>query len=139
MTFGDDGTLYVLEWLPETGGSFPEQPETFTYKDGSTRKVATMKKHVKDVVKVLRLSTGKELPAPARFKDWVCSVAFSRDGKLLVSAGGSYGPRTLRDRDKSFLRALARPPKAADGTIEDCLLLRRQRLVERLKGRLRRL
>ncbi len=40
-------------------------------------------------VKVLDLSTGKELPAPARHKDWVCSVAFSPDGKLLVSAGGS--------------------------------------------------
>jgi hypothetical protein len=60
-------------------------------------------------------------------------------GLALVSAGGSYGPRTLCRRDRSLLHALARPPKAADGTIEDGLLLRRQRLVERLKGRLRRL
>jgi outer membrane protein assembly factor BamB len=42
-----------------------------------------------DTVKLLDLSNGKQLPAPARFKDWVCSVAFSPDGKLLVSAGGS--------------------------------------------------
>jgi outer membrane protein assembly factor BamB len=40
-------------------------------------------------VKILELSTGKALPAPARHNDWVCSVAFSPDGGLLVSAGGS--------------------------------------------------
>jgi hypothetical protein len=40
-------------------------------------------------VKIVELSSGKELPAPAPFKDWVCSVAFSPDGKLLASAGGS--------------------------------------------------
>ena len=40
-------------------------------------------------VKLLELSTNKALPAPARHNDWVCSVAFSPDGKLLVSAGGS--------------------------------------------------
>jgi WD40 repeat protein len=52
--------------------------------DGTTLAVGTW-----DIVKLLQLSTGKELPAPARFKDWVCSVAFSRDGKFLVAAGGS--------------------------------------------------
>jgi WD40 repeat protein len=40
-------------------------------------------------VKLIELSTGKELPAPAPHNDWVCAVAFSPDGKLLVSAGGS--------------------------------------------------
>ena len=40
-------------------------------------------------MKVLDLSTGNELPAPTPHNDWVCSVAFSPDGKLLVSAGGS--------------------------------------------------
>ena len=35
------------------------------------------------------LSTGKELPGPAPHNDWVCSVAFSPDGKCLASAGGS--------------------------------------------------
>jgi outer membrane protein assembly factor BamB len=40
-------------------------------------------------VKLLDLSTGKEVPGPTRHNDWVCSVAFSPDGKFLVSAGGS--------------------------------------------------
>jgi WD40 repeat protein len=40
-------------------------------------------------VKLLDLSTGKELPGPAPHNDWVCSVAFSPDGKHLASAGGS--------------------------------------------------
>jgi outer membrane protein assembly factor BamB len=41
------------------------------------------------LVKVLDLNTGKELPAPKPLNDWACSVAFSPDGTLLVSAGGS--------------------------------------------------
>jgi WD40 repeat protein len=40
-------------------------------------------------VKVLDLITTNELPAPKTHNDWVCSVAFSPDGRLLVSAGGS--------------------------------------------------
>lgn len=38
---------------------------------------------------ILDLAANKELPGPARHNDWICSVAFSRDGKYLVSAGGS--------------------------------------------------
>jgi outer membrane protein assembly factor BamB len=41
------------------------------------------------LVKVLDLNTSKELPAPKPLNDWACSVAFSPDGTLLVSAGGS--------------------------------------------------
>src|SRR5262249_48591333 len=48
MTFGPDGTLYVLEWLPATGANFPESFVVFTYKDGTKKKVAIMKKPVKD-------------------------------------------------------------------------------------------
>jgi WD40 repeat protein len=42
-----------------------------------------------DTVKLVELASGKQLPGPARFNDWVCAVAFSPDGKLLASAGGS--------------------------------------------------
>jgi WD40 repeat protein len=42
-----------------------------------------------DSVKLLELSSGKQLAGPARFNDWVCAVAFSPDGNLLASAGGS--------------------------------------------------
>jgi outer membrane protein assembly factor BamB len=41
------------------------------------------------LVKVLDLNTNKELTAPKPLNDWACSVAFSPDGALLVSAGGS--------------------------------------------------
>ena len=40
-------------------------------------------------VKILELSSGKEIPGPKAHADWACSVAFSPDGKFLVSAGGS--------------------------------------------------
>src|SRR4029079_7237931 len=40
-------------------------------------------------VKVLERPSGKFLPAQSRHKDWVCSVAYSPNGKLLVSGGGS--------------------------------------------------
>jgi WD40 repeat protein len=40
-------------------------------------------------VQLVELSSGKQLPAPPPFNDWVCSVAFSPDGTLLASAGGS--------------------------------------------------
>jgi WD40 repeat protein len=41
------------------------------------------------IVKVIDLSTTNELPAPKPHNDWTDSVAFSPDGKLLVSAGGT--------------------------------------------------
>ncbi len=40
-------------------------------------------------VKLIDLAGGKDLPGPAAHNDWVQSVAFSPDGKYLVSAGGS--------------------------------------------------
>src|SRR5262249_53096968 len=61
-TFAAHGTPFVLEWRPSPGDDWRETPETVTYKDGSTRKVATMKKRVKDVVKVLG-HTGDRPPA----------------------------------------------------------------------------
>lgn len=59
MTFGPDGTLYVLEWVPAEGENFPESSVVFTYKDGTKKKVAIMKKPVKDLVKTLTLNGEK--------------------------------------------------------------------------------
>ncbi len=42
------------------------------------------------LVKVLDLTNNdQDLPAPKPHNDWVCAVTFSRDGRFLVSAGGS--------------------------------------------------
>jgi hypothetical protein len=58
MTFAEDGTPYVLEWRSGGLPPLPEHPLTFTYKDGTTRTVATSKKRVLDVVKMLRDTRG---------------------------------------------------------------------------------
>src|SRR5262249_49139779 len=43
------------EWVPAEGVNFPESSVTFTYKDGTKKRVAIMKKPVKDRVKILTL------------------------------------------------------------------------------------
>src|SRR4051812_27580286 len=50
MTFADDGTPHVIEWLPSPGDDWRETPVEFRYRDGSKRTFATMRKRVKDVV-----------------------------------------------------------------------------------------
>jgi len=91
MTFATDGTPFVLEWLPDTGAGFPEHPETITYKDGSTRKIATMKKRVKDVVKVLRDSKGKGVYDEAKviLEEELPSSILLHDGWLYLSGRGT--------------------------------------------------
>ncbi len=60
MTFDPDGNLYVMEWRPDpvTGDRWFEVKETFRYKDGTTKQVATMKKFTTDLVKVFRYNAG---------------------------------------------------------------------------------
>jgi putative membrane-bound dehydrogenase-like protein len=60
MTFDPDGNLYVMEWRPDpvTGDKWFEVKETFRYKDGTTRQVATMKKFTTDIVKQFRYDAG---------------------------------------------------------------------------------
>src|SRR5207248_1801847 len=60
LTFAADGTPFVLERRPP-GPNDPvrEVEETFTYKDGSKRKVVVPKKSTLDVVKALRDTQGK--------------------------------------------------------------------------------
>jgi putative membrane-bound dehydrogenase-like protein len=62
LTFAPDGTLFVLEWTvdPVTQGRWFEFKETFRYRDGTTKQVATMKKFVMDVVKVLKYNPAKK-------------------------------------------------------------------------------
>ena len=93
MTFGPDGTLYVLEWLPDpvTQGRWFEFKETFRYRDGSTKQVATMKKFVSDLVKVLRPNpaTGVYDRAEPIIADELPSTLLYHDGWLYTASRGT--------------------------------------------------
>jgi putative membrane-bound dehydrogenase-like protein len=91
MTFADDGTPYVLEWRPSPGDDWHEVPVTFTYKDGTTRQVATMKKRVKDVVKTLRdtRGAGRYDDAKVILEEELPSSILLHDGWLYVTGRGS--------------------------------------------------
>jgi quinoprotein glucose dehydrogenase len=92
MTFGPDGTLYVLEWVPTPGNqNFPEVLETFTYKDGSKRKIATMKKPVKDVVKRLHSTAGNGIYDKAEIiiEHELPSSILIHDGWIYLSGRGT--------------------------------------------------
>ena len=52
MTFAPDGTFYVMERKPDPGREWYPLEETFRYRDGSTKKITTMKKFVTDPVKM---------------------------------------------------------------------------------------
>src|SRR5580698_9607963 len=60
MTFAPDGTLFVMEWRtdPVTGDKWFEVKETFRYRDGTSRQVATMKKFTTDLIKQFRYNAG---------------------------------------------------------------------------------
>jgi len=90
MTFGPDGTMYVLEWCPDTGG-WPETPEVFTYRDGTKKTVATMKKKVKDVLKVLTFNAEKGLwdKAEVILQDELPSSVLVHDGWIYLSGRGT--------------------------------------------------
>jgi putative membrane-bound dehydrogenase-like protein len=91
MTFADDGTLFVLEWRPHNGPGFPEHREVVTYKDGNKRAFYTMKKKVKDVVKVLRDTRGKGVydKSEVVLRDELPSSILLHDGWLYLSGRGT--------------------------------------------------
>src|SRR5262249_32034278 len=66
MLFNDDGQLFVLEWKPSPGDEWRETPVEFKYKDGSKRNVVTMKKRVKDVLKILDFKPRPEVDVQSR-------------------------------------------------------------------------
>jgi putative membrane-bound dehydrogenase-like protein len=93
MTFAPDGTLYVLEWSvdPVTQGRWYEFKETFRYRDGSTRQVATMRKFVADYVKKLTLdpATGTYTKAEKIIAEELPSSILFHDGWLYTSGRGT--------------------------------------------------
>jgi putative membrane-bound dehydrogenase-like protein len=93
MTFGPDGTLYVLEWRPGTqaNDTWNEVKEEFIYKDGSRRLIACMKKSVSDCVKVLTDSKGRGVYDQSRIilEDELPSSILIHDGWLYLASRGS--------------------------------------------------
>ena len=90
MAFADDGTLYVLEWLPDDGQP-TEAVETVHYKDGSTRAFPIRKKQVKDRVKRLRDTKGNGTydQAEVILEDELPSDILLYEGWLYVAGRGT--------------------------------------------------
>jgi putative membrane-bound dehydrogenase-like protein len=91
MTFGTEGTPYVVEWRPSPGDEGREQAETITYKDGSKRTIAIPKKRVKDVVKTLRDSQNKGVFDQSQIilEDELPSSILQHAGWLYVAGRGT--------------------------------------------------
>lgn len=90
MTFAPDGTLFVAEWVPDPGREWYEFKETFRFRDGTTKAVATMKKFTPDVVKVLRRNKdGVYDRAEVIFTDELPSTLLYHDGWLYTASRGT--------------------------------------------------
>jgi quinoprotein glucose dehydrogenase len=93
MTFGPDGTLFVAEWSvdPVTGGKWYEFAETFRYRDGTTRRVATMRKFTLDPIKVLKFDpkTGKYGDPQVIIAEELPSTLLYHDGWLYTTGRGT--------------------------------------------------
>ncbi|HVK17490.1 MAG TPA: PVC-type heme-binding CxxCH protein [Fimbriiglobus sp.] len=93
MTFAPDGTLYVLEWTvdPVTQGRWYEFKETFRYRDGSTRQVATMRKFVTDPVKALQYNPATRTydKAETIIAEELPSTILYHDGWLYTTGRGT--------------------------------------------------
>ena len=90
MTFADDGTPYVIEWLPSPGDDWRETPVEFKYRDGSKRTVATMHKRVKDVFKTLEATKpGVYDKAKVILEEELPSSILLHDGWLYTASRGS--------------------------------------------------
>jgi putative membrane-bound dehydrogenase-like protein len=92
MTFGPDGTLYVMEWRPDpvTQDRWFEVKETFRYKDGSTRQVATMKKFTMDLVKQYTPTANGKFSAPkVIIAEELPSSIMAHEGWLYVTGRGT--------------------------------------------------
>lgn len=89
MTFGDDGSLYVIEWTPD--GETKETTETITYKDGRKRDLPVLKKSVKDVVKRLRDTNGDGVFDEAKvvLEDELPASILLHDGWIYLSGRGT--------------------------------------------------
>jgi putative membrane-bound dehydrogenase-like protein len=90
MAFADDGTLYVLEWLPDDRPPV-KAVETVHYKDGSMAAFPIRKKQVKDRVKRLRDTKGNGTydQAEVILEEELPSDILPYDGWLYVAGRGT--------------------------------------------------
>ncbi|MBA4067580.1 MAG: hypothetical protein C0501_28520 [Isosphaera sp.] len=116
MTFGPDGSLYVLEWRPDpvTNDRWFEVKETFRYRDGSARQIATMKKFTTDLVKQFKPdpATGRFGPPKVIIAEELPSSVLYHDGWLYVTGRGTV--RRWRQSPQGGALALDRPATAND-------------------------
>jgi glucose/arabinose dehydrogenase len=91
LTFGDDGTLYVVEWRSPPGDEVRETPETFTFRDGTRRTVPTLTKKNRDVVKVLADGKGAGVYDQAKvvLEEDLPSGILVHDGWLYLAGRGT--------------------------------------------------
>lgn len=92
MTFAPDGTLFVAEWRADpVHNAWFEFAETFRYRDGSTRQVATMKKFTFDPIKVLKRNpkTGLYDSFEPIIVEELPSTLLYHDGWLYTASRGS--------------------------------------------------
>ncbi len=93
LTFTPDGTLLVLEWKPDpfSDGRWFEFKETFRYRDGTTKQVATMKKFIGDPLKQLTLNpkTGKYESSQVIIVDELPSTVLYHDGWIYLTGRGT--------------------------------------------------
>jgi putative membrane-bound dehydrogenase-like protein len=91
MTFGPDGTLYVLEWVEAKDLASPKDHIEFTYKDGSKRKVLIAKKPIKDRIKTLGYNAKKGIYDSAKvvLEDDLPSSILIHDGWMYLSGQGT--------------------------------------------------
>ena len=93
MTFAPDGTLFVLEWRPDpvSGDKWFEVKETFRYRDGTSRQVATMKKFTTDLIKQFKFDsdTGKFKSPKVIIAEELPSSIMYHEGWLYVTGRGT--------------------------------------------------
>lgn len=93
ITFDPNGNLFVIEWRPDpvTGDKWFEVKETFRYRDGTTRQVATMKKFTTDLIKFFKYDarTGTFEKPKAIISEELPSTVMYHDGWLYVTGRGT--------------------------------------------------
>jgi putative membrane-bound dehydrogenase-like protein len=91
LAFADDGTPHVVEWVPSPGDERRQAAVTFSYRNGSSRKVLLPAKRKKDIVKVLSLARGKTAydRATIVLEEELPSSILLHDGWLYLSGRGT--------------------------------------------------